>query len=407
MVIASITAGLLLLMSNLDLKAQAEFPKTITVKGSVQFVTPRDTNKIWLYKEVVGGDHIAIDSVEVTKEDKTFQFTIHQDHPGIYQVSAMHWDRASFWSDADVTMHLRGYDTARVHIKIPHYNFVEGSMDNNFINLYEQISQLGYLRMVDEYNERYYAKKHAEEDSAWIKYLTTTKFYDSLRVDRQKRMDVLMKMYKDRPVLLYALRTRISPNNADEYNHTLTLLDRLIQKYPWLTEAKEAKQVIITNQKLAKLIKPGMPLPSINYPDMDGVLHGLGKYKGKYLLIDFWASWCGPCRAAIPKVKELYASYHPKKLNIVSISIDDSKKDWKKAVNEEEMPWQQLLSPDNERTMKKFQFSGIPTMYLIDPEGKIIKSYTGYSPEAEKSIKSIIKQGITAPEGKSIPAATF
>ena len=72
------------------------------------------------------------------------------------------------------------------------------------------------------------------------------------------------------------------------------------------------------------------------------------------------------------------------------------------------MPWEQLLSPDMDKTMKKFQFSGIPTMYLIDPDGKIIRSYTGYSPEAEANIKSILNNKTLAPKvRKSIPMASF
>src|SRR5690606_12506866 len=150
---------------------------------------------------------------------------------------------------------------------IPHYNFVEGSMDNNFINFYEQIGQLNYLRMVDEYNEKYYAKKHKDQDSAWITYLNKTRRYDSLSADYRKRRDVLFRAYQNRPVLLYALRSRIGPESKGGYDRTLSLLDNLIGKYPWLSEAKQAKQTIITNRELAEKVKPGSPLPAVSYPD--------------------------------------------------------------------------------------------------------------------------------------------
>ncbi|MGH2645027.1 MAG: TlpA family protein disulfide reductase, partial [Chitinophagaceae bacterium] len=381
---------------------------TIIVKGSVEFVDPKGSNKIWLYKDEVSGKDKAIDSVTVNEDHKSFRLMLHQNHPGIYHIDAMHWDEADFWSDANVSVQMRGYDTARYKMKIPHYNFVEGSMDNNFINLYNQIGDLSYLRMIDEYNEQYYAKKHKDIDSAWITYLTTTPRYDSLSKDYQERYDVLMRVYKDRPVLLYALRGGIGPESSKEYNHTLSLLDGLIKRYPWLTEAKQAKKAIITNREMASKVKPGMPLPAISYPDVHGTVQGLEKYKGKYLLIDFWASWCGPCRQAIPKVKELYEKYHPSELNVVSISIDASKKAWEKAMEEEKMPWEQLLSPNETATMKQFQFSGIPTMYLVDPEGKIVKTFAGYGPDTEATIKSVLKNKIMAPsEGRAIPAASF
>ncbi|MEO9022874.1 MAG: TlpA disulfide reductase family protein [Ginsengibacter sp.] len=388
---------------------KATFPKNITVKGTVQFISPQGPNKIWLFKDEMKGKAKAIDSATVTEQNKSFTFHIQQDHPGIYSIDALHWDNASFWSDANVNVNMRGYDTAKIHMKIPHYNFVEGSMDNNFINLFEQIEQLGYLRFVDEYNLEYYAKEHKATDSAWITYLNTKHRYDSLNADLKMRKEVLMKVYKNRPVLLYALRGNIGPDDKDKYDEVMQSLNNLTKRYPWLTEAKQAEQTIITNMAMAAKVQSGNPVPSISYPDPNGKMHGLETYKGKYLLIDFWASWCGPCRAAIPKVKELYSEYKNKGLDVLSISIDDDKGAWRKAMKEENMPWEQLLSPDKDKTMKQFQFSGIPTMYLIDPDGKIIKSYVGYSPETEAGIKLILKNKTMAPATtrKSIPMASF
>jgi thiol-disulfide isomerase/thioredoxin len=404
MLLAVVVLGL-----SADGKAQKNaLPKTIMVKGSVEFVSPKGPDKVWLYRDVMSGKPKLIDSAVVSEQNKSFTFKIKQDHPGIYKLDALHWDEASFWSDADVQVNMRGYDTARVHMKIPHYNFVEGSMDNNFINLFEQIQQLNYLRFVDEYNLQYYAKQNKKNDSAWITYLNTKHRYDSLTADLRMRTNVLFRVYKDRPVLLYALRSDIGPQSSDKYDDALKYLDKLIVKYPWFTEAKEAKQTIITNREMAAKVQSGKPVPSISYPDANGNLQRLEKYKGNYLLIDFWASWCGPCRQSIPKVKELYAEYHPKGFDVLSVSIDKDESAWRKAMQEEKMPWEQLLSPDMDQTMKKFQFSGIPTMYLIDPNGKIIRSYTGYSPEAEANIKSILKNKTLAPkERKSVPMASF
>ena len=160
---------------------------------------------------------------------------------------------------------------------------------------------------------------------------------------------------------------------------------------------------------MASKVRAGKPVPSISYPDASGNLKGLESYKGKYLLIDFWASWCGPCRQAIPKVKELYNEYHDKGFDVLSVSIDTDKKAWEKAMGEENMPWEQLLSPDKDKTMKQFQFSGIPTLYFIDPTGKIIKTFTGFGPDTETEIKSMLANKTLAPsaEQTSIPAASF
>lgn len=89
-----------------------------------------------------------------------------------------------------------------------------------------------------------------------------------------------------------------------------------------------------------------------------------------YVLVDFWASWCVPCRKFIPKVKELAAKYADKNMIVVSISIDTDKKAWLKAVNEEKMPWLSLL--DETGINKAYGVSSIPSVYLIDPNGKVI-----------------------------------
>lgn len=383
--------------------------KNITVKGTVQFVSPTEKNTVILYKVLMDGKKKAVDSAVLSEQNKSFSFHLKQDHPGIYLIDAFHWDQANFWSDANVSVAMRGYDTARVHMKIPHYNFVYGSVDNNFINFAEQIGDLDYLRMIDEYNEDYYAKQYKKTDSAWATYLSTTKRYDSLQNDTKQRMNILMKAYKNRPVILYRLRSMTGTENTAEYDKALGMLDNLIKKYSWLSEAKEAKETIISNRKQAEKVANGQPLPEASFVDIKGVKHTLDKYKGHYLLIDFWASWCGPCRQAIPKVKELYNKYHSSNgFNVVSVSIDDSKSAWKKAMSEENMPWQQLLSPNKDSTMKEFQFSGIPTMYLVDPVGNIVNKFLGYGPDTEATIKATLS-GKTSPAAKkkSIPAIGF
>ena len=101
---------------------------------------------------------------------------------------------------------------------------------------------------------------------------------------------------------------------------------------------------------------------------------GPENFKGKYLLIDFWASWCGPCRKAIPHLKEAYAKYKAQGFEILSVSIDRKETDWKKALNEEKMPWSQTCAPNSGKDiMSTYQFSGIPHLVLLDKDGKIIE----------------------------------
>lgn len=112
---------------------------------------------------------------------------------------------------------------------------------------------------------------------------------------------------------------------------------------------------------------------------------------GMYNFIDFWASWCGPCRAAIPSVKQLYQKMNAK-LNVVSISVDRRKADWTKAMEQEQMPWRQFWVP--EASMKAltdaYYIKYIPSLVVIDPEGNI-QLYTGDPHLAHQYLEEHVK----------------
>lgn len=120
--------------------------------------------------------------------------------------------------------------------------------------------------------------------------------------------------------------------------------------------------------------KQGQTAPEIAIPDAQGKTVKLSEFKGKVVLIDFWASWCGPCRKAMPGLRKAYAANKAKGFEIYGISLDEDKADWKKAVAADKIAWTQVNEPGGweSRTAKAWNIEALPSAFLLDKQGKVI-----------------------------------
>lgn len=185
-------------------------------------------------------------------------------------------------------------------------------------------------------------------------------FFDTV----EHRYDELFKANKDSwwgPMLILHIMNYVPEDKIEFYNML----------------SDEAKQSFY-GQRLKELFHPAVAVGNVA-PDFVFVDHATGsptslkeQLKGKkYLLLDFWASWCGPCRREIPNFRSQYELYKDKGFGIVSISADENEGDWLKALDEEKLPWPNAR--DAEKTLcPLYQVKFYPTVILMDGNGKIV-----------------------------------
>ncbi|UAY55207.1 TlpA disulfide reductase family protein [Arachidicoccus terrestris] len=160
-------------------------------------------------------------------------------------------------------------------------------------------------------------------------------------------------------------------------------------------EAKNSSYYQYLNEELQKkkAVAVGAIAPDFTLLKRDSTPFTLSSTRGKYIMIDFWASWCHPCREAIPHWKEIYQKYHDKGFEIVSVSDDSKWSDWKRAMDMEKMPWTQVCDEFPVKHMPAkvgslYMTHYIPFYVLLDKEGKILV-YSGKEADIDNKLKEI------------------
>ena len=151
-------------------------------------------------------------------------------------------------------------------------------------------------------------------------------------------------------------------------------VEELVAEYLDRSVNKKYKTAIKELSDKWAALAPGQPAPAFTLLDINGNNVSLGDFKGKYVFIDFWATWCGPCRAEIPAYKKLVTDYNGRNIVFISMSVDKDKAAWEKMVREDKFEWVQLHDPQTIKANKKYLVMYIPTFTLIDPDGKIVNA---------------------------------
>lgn len=245
-----------------------------------------------------------------------------------------------------------------------HRNWLKGSKDNLYINPYQYSAQGAKL------NESEFSR-NKEREKAINDYEKATQRKINAG-ERSRILDSLDdKFIEEHPnnfISLYLLQSRLKgKDNLAKITAQYVSLSPALQQSP-TGKFIDRKLKILPNLDIGKI------LPDFEVTDINGKQVKLSDFRGKYVLVDFWASWCAPCRKEFPFLRELYKNHHMQAFDILGVSIDESVEEWKKASQEESLIWTNTCSPGdlNSELYRLFNLNGVPDNFLLDPDGKII-----------------------------------
>ncbi|MBU3677296.1 MAG: TlpA family protein disulfide reductase [Chitinophagaceae bacterium] len=215
-----------------------------------------------------------------------------------------------------------------------------------------------------------YEKIQTVDKSDTANLFTISDEYDKLDKElNQKQMEFIKANPTGIATAFIALSFLAEKQNPDaaEVNTIYNGLDKKGQASFFGKKIKEiAEKLSITS--------PGTTAPGFTLPDVNGDMVSLSQYKGQYVLVDFWASWCKPCREENPNVVAAYQKFHAKGFDILGVSLDEDKAKWKDAIQADGLSWKHVsdLKGWKSDVAALYNIQSIPSNVLLDKEGKVI-----------------------------------
>ncbi len=288
-----------------------------------------------------------------------FEIEAKIDGPGFYRINVYGQQFETMVLDnEDLTVEAEGQGGSMIR--------VTGSDDAEYIErLYEYLGE--YRDVVTDFNQKYISARDAG-NTALVEQLTDEGM--ALETNKVKRLKQMAWDFDGSLVSL--LITDYIPNKTDEFNFLDSLATKLQKEIPNSTDV----EYFTSNLEFFRpAVAMGEVAPNITLPTPDGETASLEDLRGKYVLLDFWAGWCKPCRAENPNVVNMYNKYNDKGFEVFSVSLDRTRNQWLDAIAKDGLIW-----PNHVSDLKYFQsaaamrykVNAIPFALLLDPEGRVI-----------------------------------
>lgn len=211
-----------------------------------------------------------------------------------------------------------------------------------------------------------YGELNAKKDSTGL--MALSKIFDSLKNDDVNKAYAYFEKHPNDHLGFFSFARYAA------FTNDYAAIEKAFARLPeW---AKNSPDGVNINAKIssAKSIQVGSLAPDFQQATSSGAMLRLSDFRGKYVLLDFWASWCGPCRKQHPELIQVYDQFKGKNFEIISVSLDAESEPWVKAIQKDKLVWPQVSDLKGQQNViaLKYGVQAIPANFLVDPDGKII-----------------------------------
>ena len=328
----------------------------ITLSGNVGY--PQEG--MILLEGYSGNQFFPADTIKL-REDYTFEQKVNI-NPGYY--------RLNFYNKQLVNLILN-QDNVRVNVdgnSRTGFAEVSGSRDHDLINQVQKAAgdfsaSAEVARVNQEFNE---ARNAGDEEK--MKALQGE--YAKLDAAHKRRIGEMINNSNAHLAAIELLQSGRFLDKDQQFEVYKSVANKANTSLPQLPMVQQFVAMVESMKKLAI----GQVAPEIALPNPDGEIIKLSSLRGNYVLVDFWAKWCKPCRMENPNVVRMYNKYNEKGFEVYGVSLDRSKEDWLRAIEEDRLRWTQVsdLKFWQSEAARTYNVTAIPFALLLDPEGKII-----------------------------------